>query len=516
MHDAHFRAAKTPSGCLEGTRVKLLGDIMEWLESPESKRVLWTSGPGGTGKSAIAKTACVLFATRLVLLASFFISRNEEARRRPEAVLHTIVYYCARQLPKFARHVYNTLKNFPETLSLSLADQVIQLLAEPLNEENYDGPDLVIAIDAFDECELRNEREGGQLLPALLNAIDKSPFPVRLFITSRGDVLREYQDHRVVRLQDIESQIVEGDICLYLHDEFRRIALARGVSECWPSEKDIKTIAKRASLLFVYAVTVVRYIEHRTLDPTARLRMILDSNNAGGLVQYTLVDDLYTQVLVDALPGQDGDGAIEEELLRSIVGTLVLLRDPLTIEGVAKLLGQSVPIVRAIIGRLSPILHFNETEPIRLFHPSFTDFIVDPSRCRDPRFRINVADHHGFLAARCLFVMNSKLKKDICRIGDPSLLNSEAPDMERRIKENVSEALRYACSHWPSHLAATATTTSATHAALHKFCENHLFHWIEVLSILGDVSAASSLRLSAVVDWCKVCPSLPGSHSFVV
>ena len=52
--------------------------------------------------------------------------------------------------------------------------------------------------------------------------------------------------------------------------------------------------------------------------------------------------------------------------------------------------------------------------PIRLLHPSLYNFFMTHARSH---FQIDVPRQHHTLAIRCLHVMNSELKFDICEIG---------------------------------------------------------------------------------------------------
>jgi hypothetical protein len=86
--------------------------------------------------------------------------------------------------------------------------------------------------------------------------------------------------------------------------------------------------------------------------------------------------------------------------------------------------------------------------------------------------------------------MNSHLRYDICRIRDPSLLNTEVLDLEGKVKEHVPESLCYACRfwmmHWLEHIR-TAESQARIPAGLEAFCAHHLLHWIEVLSLIGNL-----------------------------
>ncbi|TEB27828.1 hypothetical protein FA13DRAFT_1599064, partial [Coprinellus micaceus] len=59
VHDSAERGPDAPK-CHPETRVAVQNDIMSWIEHGERentpKRVLWLSGPTGSGKTAIAGT----------------------------------------------------------------------------------------------------------------------------------------------------------------------------------------------------------------------------------------------------------------------------------------------------------------------------------------------------------------------------------------------------------------------------------------------------------------------------
>ncbi|KAJ7091779.1 hypothetical protein C8R44DRAFT_891342 [Mycena epipterygia] len=53
-----YDAANTPEKCMDGTRVKIVRDLIEWLKAPPDpfKRILMLSGSAGSGKSTVTKS----------------------------------------------------------------------------------------------------------------------------------------------------------------------------------------------------------------------------------------------------------------------------------------------------------------------------------------------------------------------------------------------------------------------------------------------------------------------------
>jgi hypothetical protein len=66
----------------------------------------------------------------------------------------------------------------------------------------------------------------------------------------------------------------------------------------------------------------------------------------------------------------------------------------------------------------------NQTNPVRLHHPSFRDFLLDNNRCKDMNFQVDEKQAHKTLAARCIQLMSESLKQDICGLDASSARGS--------------------------------------------------------------------------------------------
>jgi hypothetical protein len=99
--------------------------------------------------------------------------------------------------------------------------------------------------------------------------------------------------------------------------------------------------------------------------------------------------------------------------------------------------------------------------------------------------------------------MNQQLRQNICEIKDPSLFNSEVYDLPHRLDTKVSHELRYACLHWVEHVTSSKSAASEILDQLKPLCEEHIVHWIELLSLLGRLSPSAEMLLQAM-EWVKV------------
>lgn len=477
-----------------------------------TERVLWLSGLAGTGKSTVAKSVCEKLTELGFVLVTFFVSRHADGRHDPERLLHTLVYQCAHAIPAFFAHVRKTLDEHPETTALSIPQQVEKLLLDPLRQcgPQSGPPFLVLVIDALDGCDWRDGCEGGPLLWSMLQAVRDSPFPLRLLVTSRAErtilMTFEKHTHRPLRLHDIERTVVREDIKLYLRFKLGEVALTHGIPGPWPSPEDLEILVEKAGPLFVYASTIVRFIAMRSdfISPIECLESLLRPSPDSTDSPFGFLDALYTDIMENSIRGDLGPRA--EVLLRSTVGALVLLQDPLSVPGLARLLSMYVPGTECMVERLTAVLIYDPDDPIRLYHPSFSDFLVD--RCVDQRFRVIPVDQHAKLAQQCLKVMNDGLGEDICGIGDVSLANADVPDLASKIAHNIPEEIRYSCRHWHTDLSLATSPPAILVEELTTFANAHVLHWLEVMSVL-DALPVGSMAVSKVFAWISVrCPRM--------
>jgi hypothetical protein len=224
-----------------------------------------------------------------------------------------------------------------------------------------------------------------------------------------------------------------------------------------------------------------------------------------GSSSQTHLDALYAYVLSTCSSGDEAHAG-------KVFGSVMLLIEPITLTLLAAFL--EVPAqdlaahLRAFVdARLltteSPLEPITDTTPLRVCHDSLREFVVDPLRCRVKHYLLNPVESHARISHRCLQMLNKHLRQDICGIRDYELANADIPDLHARITQSIPEAMRYACQFWPVHLAASGPLTEPVSSVLLEFCTEHLLHWLEVLSLLGELSVAGRY-LPQVLTWCKV------------
>ena len=479
-------------GCLGGTRTDILLQLEDWLEDNQGQRVFWLNGLAGTGKSTIAQTFAEITFGEGKLGASFFCSRDFEDRSNIRAIFPTLAFQLAYQYPAFRERLLEVVRANPGIGRESLCNQFEKAIVGPFKATQV--PTLII-IDALDEC--KDEEPASAILSILSRYMDKIP-SVKFFITGRpeprirsGFRLKSLKSiTEVFRLHDVKRTSVDGDIKLYFRTRLTEVSATR--SDCdfmeeWPSPSDIDILCEKAAGFFIYASTVVKFVASQNHVPMKRLALIISLPQNTTHEGKSGVDPLYTQVLEQAFSSTEPD---EHEHYKIILGTVVLVFNPLSVRALSELLlVDDIPTTLRALHSVLLVPDLKEAEdPIRTFHKSFPDFLTDPERCQRKWFFVDL-QVHAEIALSCLRLMREKLKRNICNIDDYALL-SEAGDLATLQKNCIGSALEYACHFWTKHLLKIPSNSSCVkeiQEAIDKFFTTNLLYWIEVLVLTRNL-----------------------------
>ena len=483
-------------GCLKGTREGVLKDIDHWFANEGNQRVFWLSGLAGTGKSTIAQSFAETTSKIGKLGASFFCSRDFEDRSNLQMIFPTLAFQLACQYPHFRQKLLEVLKESPDVGHESLCSQMEKLLVGPLTST---GLTTLIIVDALDEC--KDKEPASALLSILSRYVDQIP-TVKFFITGRPEprirsgfrleTLAPITD--VLKLHEVKPEVVDRDIELFFRTQLTNLVKNRSdfdLTEEWPSPSDIRVLCKKATGFFIYASTVVKFVASEVDSPSERLSIItslpedtIEEGNSG-------VDQLYTQILQQAFGGVDPGNSQLYLRFQTVVGAVLLLFNPLPIKDLSDLLGCRTQYIQNATRFLHSLLLMpgRIEDPIQIFHKSFSDFLMDPSRCKDEKFVVKPAVHHAKILLVCLRFMEKRLKRNICDLDDYAVL-SEVKDPSTYKKVHIGDGLEYACKFWTKHLLEISTSDphpESIQKAIEKFFKVHLLHWIEVLVVTGNL-----------------------------
>ena len=485
----------------------MLNEIESWAKDFNQSPVFWLNGLTGTGKSTIAQTVSEQIFADGQLGASFFRSRDFEDRSDLHLIFPTLAFQLAHKFPNFRSVLVPLLQSNPDVVHESLYRQMEKLMVEPLR--SADVPTIII-IDALDEC--KDEEPSSAILSVLARFVEQIP-KVKFFITGRPEPRMRtgfrlpilVNSTSVFVLHDVDPPLINSDIRLFLKHELSELAARRQLGR-WPSDEQIDLLCRRAAGLFVYAVATVKFLDSNIHLPEHRLDVIVklpECTAPEGKTRFnpkTTLDSLYASILQSAFC--EGDPEVYSRI-RSALGAVVLLVNPLPPPAIAKLVSLDPREVLLFLMLVQSLLALGEdfTQPVKPFHKSFPDFITDPSRCTDTRFYISPKNLHLELAMNCLRIMNDGLEQNLLSLPDYAL-NSEVEDLETRIGDRVSIALRYACLSWHNHLTETEGDVSGVVSYLRIFLEEKFLAWLEVVSAVGAVGGAV-VALERLVPWLE-------------
>ena len=484
-------------GCLEGTRKDVLRDIEHWLASEHGQRVFWLNGLAGTGKSTIAQTFADTTFVDGKLGASFFCSRDFEDRNNLQRIFPTLAFQLACRYPHFWKEILQVLKERPNAGQESLCSQMEKLIVGPLKATRIS---TLIVIDALDEC--KDKEPASTILSILSRYVDHIP-AVKFFITGRPEP-RIRSGFRleslapiteVLKLHEVKPEAVDKDIELFFRTQLAYLSRDRSdfdLTEDWPSPSDIRILCKKAAGFFIYASTVVKFVASESDPPAERLAIVTSLPGSTFEEGKSGVDQLYTKVLQQAFSHANTDNHQQYLHFQTVVGTILLLFNPLPIKGLSELMGYSIQRIRNTVRSLHSLLLIPENmeDPIQIFHKSFLDFLTSSGRCQDKQFLVQPASHHAKILLACLKFMEKRLKKNICSL-DNNAVPREVKDFATHKRAYIGDGLEYACQFWTRHLLGVPTSSphvEEVQKAIDKFFRVHLLHWIEVLALTGHLS----------------------------
>jgi hypothetical protein len=269
---------------------------------------------------------------------------------------------------------------------------------------------MIIVIDGLDEYDGDVPLE--DLITLFCDLSDRLPFRIPFTSRPEGRILEIFNCPQVARhtyplkLQDFSSW---DEVRVLLHSRLSAVQVKRCLPSIWPSAPDLKKLSEQADGLYIYAHTLVRFIDDEHGSPPERLQSALAAHRG--------VDPLYDQVLLQANQYPD---------FKRVIGSILFLVSPLSINALARFLQLTSDKIRvALRGGLSVLIIPDDDEDyIRPYHASLRDSFVDRARAKDHFF--DLLDYNPSIMDNCIKCLRGSLAND----------------------SRGRYSFRYACRHW--------------------------------------------------------------------
>jgi len=481
--------------CLPDTRVELRQKIMDWFEDPNGEYIFWLNGMAGTGKSTISRTVAWDLAEKKRLAASFFFSRDHGDISHAGQFFTTIAAQLTRSLPVLRPLISQAIQEHSDFWKQRLSEQWKYLILDPLKNAPAQSIQLVVVIDALDECDSKDDIQ--MILKLLAQAKCLETIRLRVLITSRPETpillgfrnfpREAYQDFL---LHNIPSPTVNQDISIFFRRKLSSVKSETGLSTTstpWPGELIIQRLVEKAAGLFIYAATICQFIQDDNYTPEDQLSAILEEDHDTPSPSPTKhLDDMYTKLLQHSVVGKQTVSKDDHLAVRfrEIVGSIIIMFKAIATKELAKLLHlRTIPTTLASLRSVLTVPE-DEGQPIRIFHPSFRDFLLDSHRCLDSRFLIDPKETHITLFRNCIMLL-AELQQDLCNLREPGISVGDIP--EPIIQRYIPAHIHYACRYWFHHFQLGNPIQEDMDRIL-QFLEQDFLHWLEALSLIREVS----------------------------
>ena len=363
---------------------------MKWIKWEEDLDafIMWVYGPAGAGKSAIAQTIAEMCEDEMILLASFFFSRNDPSRSNVNPLIATIAYQIALNLPHIRDNILDAIECDPLIFSKSLTVQVKSLIVaplQPLAEAGFFNDPTsrrLIIIDGLDECS--NPKVQRNIVEVLANTQRQHQLPLIFLFASRPeqDISLAFSTgllpNVTTRIALDEYYLPDEDINLFLIDKFQEIKsthpLRAYIPHQWPLPDVLEQLVYKSSGQFIYASIVINYVTSIRHKPTDRLDIILGIRPPQKDLPFAELDALYTHILTGV---EDIENVLE--ILSLVFFSHTSFRyipSPAMIE---IFLSLQTGDVELYLGDLSSLVSIRSDQEVNILHASLTDFFMDPT-----------------------------------------------------------------------------------------------------------------------------------------
>ncbi|KAF5310884.1 hypothetical protein D9619_008217 [Psilocybe cf. subviscida] len=402
------------SGCWPGTRLKVMDDIENWINSTGDLdyqgHIAWLTGPAGCGKSATIQTISERCSDQQIPVASFFFLRDDTTRNHIQPLVASLSYQlsvspgfpgaedCANQF------ITSAVDTHPLIFGQSIEKQFLHLVIPLVRHVSLEKP-VVLLIDGLDECVSKADQQYLIRMIHMLVAERNPSISLKILFASRPEAHLTMPFNRLgqsaggllkLSLDDARYQ-PEADIRLFVSasfDDIRRTHRLGAQLGCsWPSDDAINCIVSKSSGQFLYAAAVMQFIAKSSTNPANRVAAVIGATPSYSfqLLQtdsaFARMDMIFNHVLSACAES-------DRETLKSILAGQIILHsigdESYNLDDCLAPLDIDAAVIDHVISVLPSVVQYDGDKKILSFyHASLPDFLVHTARAQKHHIDIN-------------------------------------------------------------------------------------------------------------------------------
>jgi hypothetical protein len=405
-------ARSPPPRCHPETRVQINQDLITWFYNKDTQELLvWVYGYAGVGKSAIMQTLADKLAESLHLGASVFISRLNK-RNSSRQLFLTVGYQLAVQIEEYRLYITEQLARDPEIVDKGLKEQFKIFIVEPFGARKIGASvkSWAVLLDGLDELDEHGSQT--EIIRLVASFVLEYPAaPLRWAIASRPEphIADTFDEEDAMRAcWKIPVSVDDAGVAHFLRNSLEEIrkTFPRTVPKEWPSEEQFWKLVDRASGHFMFANTVIRFIENpQYANPVTRLNQVLSALDGPAATSNTnplaALDALYASIL-SMIP--DDVWPITKRVLGALLHKHPGIPKLDTLGEISVVLGLELKTVYASVNGCYSFMRLSDpedafTESTVFYHASFGDYLRDPARSQNFCISMRDAEEDMFKSA---------------------------------------------------------------------------------------------------------------------
>ncbi len=426
----------------------------DWVKHGSKSKILWLHGPPASGKSVLSSFVIDHLKSLDISCSYFFFRFGDQTKRSPNAMLRSLAYQLALQLPSFKvklRNLHDQGLHFEKADARTIWRKVF---VGGLFKLDLKDP-LYWVIDALDEC------DSSQTALKLMSGISEAKVPIHLLLMSRFTEPLSSSFERFDNPMDFQAQAIEAqesDIETYVHKEMQYFKGSKAFKQ-----KVLEEILQRASGSFLWVTLAMKEIR-KCYTEDAIQQAFNDIPTGMGPLYERMMKNIAYDLNEDA-----------KDLAIQILTWVACARRAMTLAELTQAIRSDALDLRQAISEVCG--HFvvvDGTSRVAMIHKTASKYILANSA---DGFSIRAVTAHEQLLDKCLSFLL-----------DPTLRTK----LEQKLAISASPFLHYAVTSWPYHLhngpSSKESTTSILQLLAKFFAGAHVLTWIHALAYFDELS----------------------------